>query len=70
MTKVSEGNRDSSLVARTVTLVDILVSGPADWEFVSREISHWERKTELGQDQRGCVDEWRREARCHDRRTS
>jgi len=62
MTKVGGGNRDRSPVARTVTLVDILVSGPADWEFVSREISHWERKTELGQDSWGCVDEWHREA--------
>jgi len=62
MTIVGEGNQDSFPVARTVTLVDIPISGPADWEFVSREISLWERKTELGLDQRGSVDEWHREA--------
>jgi hypothetical protein len=68
MTKVNEGSQDKPLVARTVTLVDIPISGPADWEYVSREISLRERKTEFGQDFWGCVDEGHREAKCHDRR--
>ncbi len=61
ITIVGEGNWDSSRFARTVTLVDIPISGPADWEFFSREISLREHKTELGLDQYGSVGEWHRE---------